>query len=82
MGGGLGLPCLVNKQISLDPVRGILGFLMQALCVFLEALTEPDADWPAKDCLEWLQTAANIFDLVYKGEGGVSVSLARGSLAP
>jgi hypothetical protein len=40
MDGGLGLPCLANKQISLNPVRGILGFLTQALCVFLEALTE------------------------------------------
>jgi hypothetical protein len=48
MGGGLGLPCLANKQISLDPVRGVLGFLAQALCVFLEALTEPDADWPQR----------------------------------
>jgi hypothetical protein len=35
-----------------------------------QKLPEPDADWPAKDRLKWLQTAANIFDLVYKGEGG------------
>jgi hypothetical protein len=34
-------------------------------------LPEPDEDWPAKDCLKWLQTAANIFDIVYKGEGGI-----------
>jgi hypothetical protein len=27
--------------------------------------------------LKWLQTAANIFDLVYKGEGGTTASLAR-----
>jgi hypothetical protein len=40
-------------------------------------LPEPEADWPAKDRLKWLQTAANIFDLVYKGEGGIVVSLAR-----
>jgi hypothetical protein len=30
-------------------------------------LPEPDEDWPAKDRLKWLQTGANIFDLVYKG---------------
>jgi hypothetical protein len=47
-----------------------------------QKLPEPDADWPAKDRLKWLQTAANIFDLVYKGEGGISVSLARAERSP
>ena len=42
-----------------------------------QKLPEPDADWPAKDRLKWLQTAANIFDPVYKGEGGIVVGLAR-----
>jgi hypothetical protein len=32
--------------------------------------------------LKWLQTAANIFDLVYKGEGGITVSLARAERSP
>jgi hypothetical protein len=32
--------------------------------------------------LKWLQTAANIFDLVYKGEGGIVVSLARAERSP
>jgi hypothetical protein len=45
-------------------------------------LPEPDEDWPAKDRLKWLQTAANIFDLVYKGEGGITVSLARADRSP
>jgi len=45
-------------------------------------LPEPDADWSAKDRLKWLQTAANIFDLVYKGEGGIAVSLARADRSP
>ena len=47
-----------------------------------QKLPEPDADWPAKDRLKWLQTAANIFDLVYKGEGGIVVSLARAERSP
>ena len=47
-----------------------------------QKLPEPDADWPAKDRLKWLQTAANIFDLVYKGEGGITVSLARADRSP
>jgi hypothetical protein len=45
-------------------------------------LPEPDEDWPAKDRLKWLQPAANIFDLVYKGEGGITVSLARADRSP
>jgi hypothetical protein len=45
-------------------------------------LPAPDEDWPAKDRLKWLQTAANIFELVYKGEGGIIVSLARAERSP
>ena len=45
-------------------------------------LPAPDEDWPAKDRLKWLQTAANIFDLVYKGEGGITVGLARADRSP
>jgi hypothetical protein len=39
-----------------------------------QKLPEPDADWPAKDRLKWLQMATNIFDLVYKEEGAIVVS--------
>ena len=45
-------------------------------------LPEPEADWPAAARLKWLQTGANIFDLVYKGEGGIVVSLARADRSP
>jgi hypothetical protein len=45
-------------------------------------LPEPDSDWPAAGRLKWLQTAANIFDLVYKGDGGVTVGLARAERSP
>jgi hypothetical protein len=45
-----------------------------------QKLPEPDADRPAKD--RWLQTAADIFDLVYKGEGGIVVGLARADRSP
>lgn len=45
-------------------------------------LPEPDSDWSAKDRLKWLQTAANIFDLVYQGDGGIVVSLARADRSP
>jgi hypothetical protein len=31
-------------------------------------------EWPVAERAKWLQTAANIFDLIYKGEGGITVS--------
>ena len=39
-------------------------------------------EWPVADRAKWLQTAANIFDLIYKGEGGITVSFARPDRSP
>ena len=39
-------------------------------------------DWPVGERVKWLQTAANIFDLIYKGEGGISVAHARADRSP
>lgn len=47
-----------------------------------QKLPEPEADWPATARLKWLQTAANVFDLLYKGDGGIVVSLARADRSP
>jgi hypothetical protein len=47
-----------------------------------QKLPEPEADWPATARLKWLQTAANVFDLLYKGEGGIVVSMARADRSP
>jgi len=32
--------------------------------------------------VKWLQTAANIFDLIYKGEGGITVNAAMANRSP
>ena len=49
----------------------------------LKTLPEPDTDWPAAARVKWLQTAANIFDLIYQGEGGgIVVSSARADRSP
>src|SRR5262249_53437932 len=32
----------------------------------LKTLPEPETDWPSAGRVKWLQTAANIFDLIYK----------------
>jgi len=49
----------------------------------LKTLPEPESEWDAKDRAKWLQTAANIFDLIYKGEGGgIVVTSARAERSP
>jgi hypothetical protein len=49
----------------------------------LKTLPEPETEWPAAARVKWLQTAANIFDLIYSGEGGgIVVSGARADRSP
>lgn len=39
-------------------------------------LPEPETEWELGQRVKWLQTAANIFDLIYKGDGGIDVRAA------
>jgi len=49
----------------------------------LKTLPEPESDWSIADRAKWLQTAANIFDLIYKGDGGgIAVTPARADRSP
>lgn len=49
----------------------------------LVTLPGPESDWPSAARVKWLQTAANIFDLIYQGEGGgIAVSAARADRSP
>jgi hypothetical protein len=49
----------------------------------LKTLPEPETEWKSADRVKWLQTAANIFDLIYKGDGGgIAVSAARADRSP
>ncbi len=50
----------------------------------LRTLPDPDseAEWPLDKRVKWLQTAANIFDLIYKGEGGIDVRSAMAQRSP
>lgn len=45
-------------------------------------LPEPETEWEPAQRVKWLQTAANIFDLIYKGEGGIEVSSATAGRSP
>jgi hypothetical protein len=48
----------------------------------LKTLPEPDTEWPAAARAKWLQTAANIFDLIYKGDGGIEIRSAMANRSP
>ena len=49
----------------------------------LKTLPEPETEWPSSARVKWLQTAANIFDLIYKGDGGgIAVTGARADRSP
>lgn len=48
----------------------------------LQTLPEQGTEWKAADRAKWLQTAANIFDLIYKGDGGVRVEAAMAARSP
>jgi hypothetical protein len=42
----------------------------------LETLPAPNTDWSAAERADWLQTAASIFKLIYKGTGSIEVRLS------
>jgi hypothetical protein len=49
----------------------------------LQTLPPTGSDWKAVDRAKWLQTAANIFDLIYTGaDGGVRVEAAKAERSP
>jgi hypothetical protein len=66
-GGGRRLPPFIHGL--LDTIPSILD-------------PKEKPDWPVQDRVKWLQTAANIFDLIYKGDGGVTVSAAMANRSP
>lgn len=41
----------------------------------LATLPKPETEWPAAERAKWLQTAASIFGLIYKGGGSVKVTV-------
>jgi hypothetical protein len=50
----------------------------------LQTLPDPDTEkaWSVDKRIKWLQTAANIFDLIYEGEGGIKVEPAVAPRSP
>jgi hypothetical protein len=48
----------------------------------LEKLPEPETTWMIEGRAKWLQAAAHIFDLMYKGTGEIEIKVQRGSDNP
>ncbi len=46
----------------------------------LDTLPEPQTNWAIEGRAKWLQAAANIFDLIYKGSGNIEIT-AKGDKA-
>jgi len=62
---------------------GDFGGLHPFIQGLLKTLPEPETEWASAARVKWLQTAANIFDLIYKGDGGgIAVSAARAERSP
>jgi hypothetical protein len=54
--------------------------LLDRIPPITDATEKPE--WPVAERAKWLQTAANIFDLIYKGDGGITVSAAMAPRSP
>jgi hypothetical protein len=39
-------------------------------------LPKTETEWAVSARVKWLQTAANVFDLIYKGDGGIKIEMA------
>jgi hypothetical protein len=41
-----------------------------------------ETEWAVSARVKWLQTAANVFDLIYKGDGGIKIEMAMAQRSP
>jgi hypothetical protein len=48
----------------------------------LQTLPKTETEWAVSARVKWLQTAANIFDLIYKGDGGIKIEMAMAQRSP
>jgi len=48
----------------------------------LQTLPKTETEWAVSARVKWLQTAANVFDLIYKGDGGIKIEMAMAQRSP
>jgi hypothetical protein len=70
--------------VAIHPRRRDCIRLFRAFWILRRAFLtrEKSPNGPAAERAKWLQTAANIFDLIYAGDGGITVSAARADRSP
>ncbi|MBS0221342.1 MAG: hypothetical protein JSR91_11440 [Proteobacteria bacterium] len=56
---------------STAPVQSTMHPFISGL---LQTLPAPETEWAVRDRAKWLQTAANIFSLIYRGDGQINVT--------
>jgi hypothetical protein len=71
-GGGSGGGSGGNEFGDVDPL--VIGLFRR--------LPRAGTDWDAAGRKKWLETAANIFDLIYEGEGGIKIDFAMAQRSP
>lgn len=54
-----------------EPTKSAYHPFVQGL---LDTLPEPQTNWAVEGRAKWLQAAANIFDLIYKGSGNIEIT--------
>jgi hypothetical protein len=65
-----------DRKTKVTPVR------RPAARTLTPSVRAAEEDWPAAGRVKWLQTAANIFDLIYKGDGGIKIEMAMAQRSP
>jgi hypothetical protein len=73
-GGGGGDPG-ARLAVRASPANGRSSYapLHPFVQGLLDTLPEPETNWTVEGRAKWLQAAANIFDLMYKGSGEITV---------
>lgn len=64
-----------RRQVGDEPNTSGLHPFIQGL---LGSLPEPNTNWTVEGRAKWLVAAANIFDLIYKGSGEITISAKSG----
>jgi hypothetical protein len=72
---------LVNR-VNRGMLIRIVGLLQTLPRAMFGDTGAPETEWTTQARAKWLQTAANIFDLIYKGDGGIKIEAAMAQRSP
>jgi hypothetical protein len=73
---------LAPFSLKRDHPRFQKGPIAQAGEGLFRRLPEAGTEWNVTARAKWLETAVNIFDLIYEGEGGIKIEAAMAARSP